>query len=61
MSKRSWRRCKVCSHPEADRITAALLARSGRGEIARDYPGIGGYALKVHEQGCLPRALRGAA
>lgn len=50
------RLCKVCTHPEEARITAALLARLGLGEIARDYPGIGPYALKVHERRCLPAA-----
>lgn len=51
--------CKVCSHPQEGRITAALLARLGLKDISRHYPGIGSYSLKEHERGCLARVLRG--
>jgi hypothetical protein len=51
-------RCKVCSHPQRERIEAALLARWGVGNLAAEYPGIGKYSLRKHEQECLPRMLR---
>lgn len=59
MSSATSKVCKVCSHPQAGRITAALLARLGLKDISRDYPGIGSHALKEHERGCLTRTLRG--
>jgi hypothetical protein len=52
-------RCKVCEHAERERIEAALLARLGYGNLTDEYPGLGKYHFKRHEQECLPRVLKG--
>jgi hypothetical protein len=52
-------RCKVCEHAERERIEEALLARLGYGDLTAEYPGLGKYHYKRHEQECLPNLLKG--
>jgi hypothetical protein len=51
--------CKVCGHTDRERVEAALLARLGYGDLTAEYPGLGKYHFKRHEQECLPRLLKG--
>jgi hypothetical protein len=52
-------RCKVFEYEERERIEVALLARLGYGDLTTEYPGLGKYSLKQHEQECLPQVLEG--
>ncbi len=52
--------CKVCRHPDRERIEVALLARLGSGELTAEYPGLGKYHIRRHERECLSRTLYGS-
>ncbi len=48
--------CAVCEHPDAPRITAALLAHVGALAVSEEYAGALHYRdVKQHERNCLPR------
>ena len=46
--------CAVCEHPDASRITAALLAHAGALAVSEEYPDSTYRDVKQHERNCLP-------
>ena len=48
--------CAVCRHPDASRITAALLAYTGALAVSEEHPELTYRDIKRHERHCLPQA-----
>ena len=48
--------CAVCAHPDAPRITAALLAYTGALVVSEEHPDLTYRDIKQHERNCLSQA-----
>ena len=47
--------CRVCEHPDAPKVTAALLAHVGARTLLAEYPELCRRDIRQHERECLPR------